>query len=27
MGTPELSDDDRRAILGDNAIRALDLEL
>jgi len=27
MGTPELSDDDRRAILGDNAIRALGLEL
>jgi aminocarboxymuconate-semialdehyde decarboxylase len=27
MGTPELSDDDRLAILGDNAIRVLGLEL
>jgi predicted TIM-barrel fold metal-dependent hydrolase len=27
MGTPELTDDERRAILGDNAIRALGLEL
>jgi len=27
MATPELTDDDRRAILGDNAIRALGLDL
>ena len=27
MATPELSDDDRLAILGDNAIRVLGLEL